>query len=280
MGNLEVSLLRADIDRVFHRLDEKKPPEYSQGVCQAIRDAIRREQWEVETPYFRVKWYKNGNAHMWFKDPEQVALCNRLIAEHFGLVVGAGPDVANKSDWHSAPVDPNLDDFYETPEWLALEMVNRADIQPHHKVLEPSAGEGAIARHIAPLVGARLTCIEASSARVQKLKKAFPQAKVHCDDFLQFWAEQDWDRILMNPPFSKNADVAHVARAVKALKIRRGGRLVAIMSAGILFRTDRATKALRAEIEAFGGSIEPLPVNTFKEAGTGINTALVVVDFD
>jgi hypothetical protein len=38
--------------------------------------------------------------------------------------------------------------FFETPEWLAKKMVDIADIQPGDRVLEPSAGRGAIARHL------------------------------------------------------------------------------------------------------------------------------------
>jgi protein-L-isoaspartate O-methyltransferase len=267
-----------DVDRVFHRLDGLKPPEHGQGLCQAIQTAIDKKDWEIETPYFKVRWFKNGNAHLWFLRSDLLELSNRLIAEHFGLVIGAASHVAQKRNWRVGDKVAEIDDFYQTPGWLAQEMVDKAGIEPHHRVLEPQAGEGAIARLVSPIVGGGLTCIETSAERVAVLKEALPDANVHCGDFLSHWGRREYDRILMNPPFSSNADVAHVTQAMKFLA--RGGRLVAVMSAGILFRTDKATAALRTTIEALGGSIEPLPAGTFKAAGTNVNTALVIVDFD
>lgn len=80
-----------DIDRVFHVLDGKPTPEYQQGVCAAIRTASANGEMGTETPYFRVRWFKNGNAHLWFLRADLVERANRLIAEHFGAVVGTSP---------------------------------------------------------------------------------------------------------------------------------------------------------------------------------------------
>lgn len=49
----------------------------------------------------------------------------------------------------------------------------------------------------------------------------------------------------MNPPFLKRSDVKHVMHAIAMLAKR--GRLQAILSAGVLFREDTLTKALRSE---------------------------------
>ena len=51
---------------------------------------------------------------------------------------------------------------------------------------------------------------------------------------------RQYDRVLMNPPFEKGADMAHVRQAFNHVKA--GSRLVAIMSNGFRFRpTSRAT---------------------------------------
>ncbi len=80
----------------------------------------------------------------------------------------------------------------------------------------------------------------------------------------------------MNPPFADGQDIQHVTHALHMLK--PGGRLVAIMSAGVMHRQDRKTTAFRAMVEERGGVIEPLPVNTFKDSGTGTCTVLLTLD--
>ena len=78
-----------DLDRCFHVLDGKPAPEYQQGMCAAIRTALRDTKADViETPYFRVRWFRNGNAHLWFLREDLVEMANKLIAEHYGEVLG------------------------------------------------------------------------------------------------------------------------------------------------------------------------------------------------
>lgn len=52
---------------------------------------------------------------------------------------------------------------------------------------------------------------------------------------------------------------------------------LAVGSAGVKFRTDRATVALRESIARLGGRIEDLPDDTFKPVGTNVRTVLVEV---
>lgn len=85
-----------------------------------------------------------------------------------------------------------------------------------------------------------------------------------------------YDRVVMNSPFANGADVAHVTHAFSFL--RPGGRLVAIMSAAVKFRSDRKTKAFRELVEAHGGEIEDLPEGSFRASGTDVRTVLVTID--
>ena len=80
----------------------------------------------------------------------------------------------------------------------------------------------------------------------------------------------------MNPPFNGGADVDHVRRAFDCL--RNGGRLVGVLSGGVTFRQDKATTLFRAWVRDQGGVIESLPEGSFRESGTGVNTAVVVLD--
>lgn len=114
--------------------------------------------------------------------------------------------------------------YYPTPEWLAAEAVRLADIAEHHTVLEPSAGQGAMARQVP---SANLTCVEVSELHCKILQEQGYQ--VELADFLK-WRGGLFDRVVMNPPFDQGRWLAHVERAAEMLDL--GGRLVAILPAG------------------------------------------------
>jgi predicted RNA methylase len=164
----------------------------------------------------------------------------------------------------------------------AKRMVDIADIRPGDRVLEPEAGTGAILAAI----GARhkrseqppveTVAVEINPTLAGGLKPS--AGTVMCADFLELQPTLGlFDKVLMNPPFAKGDDVRHVMHATKFVK--PGGRLVAIMSAGVTFRSDRNTSDFRRFVEDHGGVIEELPPDTFKESGTGVNTVLVTLDF-
>ncbi|KNY16930.1 hypothetical protein AKG11_11455 [Shinella sp. SUS2] len=83
-------------------------------------------------------------------------------------------------------------------------------------------------------------------------------------------------RLLANPPFVKQDDIRHVMHAFKFLK--SGGRLVAIVSASVMFRDNKLTTAFREFVSANGGGMKRLPDGSFKSSGTGVNTCIVTVN--
>jgi phospholipid N-methyltransferase len=168
--------------------------------------------------------------------------------------------------------------LFPTPSELAARMVREADIRTGHEVLEPSAGTGAILHAIRAAVGVdssvRVTAVEIQGHFVHLANIA---QRVHFGDFLKCNGELGkFDRIVMNPPFADGQDVEHVEHALTMLK--PGGRLVAIMSAGVTFRRDRRTAAFRQQVADSGGTIEALPEGSFKEAGTSVRAVIVVLD--
>jgi hypothetical protein len=44
----------------------------------------------LETDYFRIRGFKNGNAHLWFVRDDLVEKVNKLLAEYYGEVIGDG----------------------------------------------------------------------------------------------------------------------------------------------------------------------------------------------
>lgn len=87
-----------DVERVFYVLDGKElPAEYNAGICGKIRTASHAQLRECEDDYLSVRWFKNGNMHIRFKRLDLVEKANKLIAEHYGQTVGAGPDARRRA---------------------------------------------------------------------------------------------------------------------------------------------------------------------------------------
>jgi hypothetical protein len=78
----------------------------------------------------------------------------------------------------------------------------------------------------------------------------------------------------MNPPFTKQQDIDHVAHAYSLL--RQGGKLVAVISSAFTFRENRKSVEFR-ELVRQHGHFEHLPLGTFKDSGTEVATVLVTL---
>lgn len=189
--------------------------------------------------------------------------------------------------------DPRAADFFPTPDELADLVIERADIRPGLSILEPSAGRGALVRAVLraqqdiPL----FQCVEALDDNIagqlaRIVHGGHPEAMpmrgsfnvVHGDFLLIAPGSpgfEPFDRVVMNPPFGKRADIEHVRHAYKFLA--PGGTLVSIMSAGVKFRDDRLAREFRELVAANGGEIWDNPDGSFKESGTGVRTVMVRV---
>ncbi len=169
--------------------------------------------------------------------------------------------------------------WFATPPGLAAELVRRSGARPGSRLLEPSAGEGAIVL-AALAAGARVAAMEIDPLRFATLfTLADDPTRLLCQagDFLAQNLLPNFDQVVMNPPFApRRTDVFHVRHALGSL--RPGGRLVAVMSAGTLFRADRETDAFRDLVCGLGGTIEPLPDDSFAASGTHVRTVVVTVD--
>lgn len=157
--------------------------------------------------------------------------------------------------------------LYPTPAWLAEKVVELADIQPGHHVLEPSAGIGNLLKAI-PCVrpAGSVTAVEIAWSMGTYLE---PYAdRVLSEDFLGCNGNLGtFDRIVMNPPFNQGADIQHIRHAQTFLK--PGGKLVAICANG---------PRQQDTLKPLASYWEDLPEDTFKDAGTQVRTALLVIE--
>lgn len=122
--------------------------------------------------------------------------------------------------------------YYPTPYHIALRVVEWADIKPGEQVLEPSAGQGAIADKIRK--DALIYCMDISKLHCDVLK-AKGYERVQCKDFLSYAPSVQWDKCVMNPPFADKRAEAHVQHASGLLK--EGGVLVAVLPASYKNKT-------------------------------------------
>lgn len=194
-----------------------------------------------------------------------------------GLIDGKAPDSTTDVQLEESRLAlAGIPGFFPTPPALAEMVVRQARIRPGDEVLEPSAGSGAIARQVRLLhPSAELVCIEVSPPLHALLKTQGFDA--HNRDCLA--ASGQVDRIVMNPPFERGQDIDHVLHCWTMLK--PGGRMVAVMSAGVMQRSDRKATAFREWLDKYRHSVEPLH-EAFASPDalrkTSVSTVLVSID--
>ena len=164
---------------------------------------------------------------------------------------------------------------FTTPGVVIDLMIDYAGIEDDHRILEPSAGTGSIANRLrAEFPNSPLDVFELDPTLQNILKGQ--GYKLTGSNFLESEKNPAYDRILMNPPFSKLADIDHVRHAFDCLK--PGGRLVAIMGAGAFFNSRNKGRAFQKWNAELGAEIHSLPGNSFKESGTGVNAKIIIID--
>jgi hypothetical protein len=166
-------------------------------------------------------------------------------------------------------------DYYATPEPIGLKMVEWAGIKFNDRVLEPSAGHGAIARFLPE--GANRTLIEPSQTLLGRAALSSPGAKTIGGTFENHHITNKYDAIVMNPPFGSGGKTAidHLNKAVTHL--RNGGRVVALLPEGVARkRYDEWYEKAPKEIVQVA-AIE-LPSVAFERAGTAVRTRIVILE--
>ena len=205
------------------------------------------------------KWNRKEKAHIFESDPSEA------IAD----VVSTGEYTDEKKKFQ----------FYETPDSLADTLADHFDLGSDTRILEPSAGRGALIR-AAIRSGGHAFMVNA----VEINKKHHDEltgigCSVHVCDFLELAPEAlelPFDAILMNPPFTRSQDIRHVRHAYGFLADR--GRLGAIMSPGWTYREDRTALEFREWLDDVEHGWQSLPDGSFKSSGTAVRSILLTID--
>ena len=207
----------------------------------------------------RLKRFGNGNGHLFF-EPETLKDINRALAEFYGDVL---PDVDERPAKARASTAVSTDlQYYPTPVSVAERIVADLWIRDGERVLEPSCGCGRLMDALRAKGARDMLGIEVDPGRAAEAR-----AKGHAvqiANFLETVPTGAFDRVVMNPPFFGKHYAKHVEHALRYLK--PGGTLTAILPA-----------SARYDHGLLDGAWSDLPVGSFSESGTNVNTVVLTM---
>jgi len=226
------------------------------------REEIQRGDKEPTKFYERgitLKRFQNGNAHLHFL-PNTLRDINMALSEFYGDVLADCADDENAKPRASTAVSKDLQ-YYPTPIRVVESIVDDLYIQQGDLVLEPSCGCGRFLDAIREKTSKILAFeIDPSRAQICRDKGYNVQQK----NFLDAPPQAIFDYVIMNPPFYGKHYAKHVNHALKFLK--PGGILKAILPA-----------TARYDHGLLDGEWRDLPVGSFSESGTNINTTILTI---
>ena len=208
-----------------------------------------------------LKLFVNGNGHLFF-DEKTLTDINCALAEYYGEVL---PDCSEEKPTERQASTAVSKDFqyYPTPKNVVDRIFRDLYISEGALVLEPSCGCGRILDGVrANQRTAKLWGIEIDPSRALEARKKGHNVLVA--NFLETVPEPKCDHVIMNPPFYGKHYEKHIRHAIKFLK--KGGVLTAILP--ITAKLDHAL------LDDLNGRWDDLPIGSFCESGTNVNTTI------
>jgi hypothetical protein len=206
-----------------------------------------------------LKRFGNGNGHLHF-EPDTLRDINLALAEFYGEVLADDSEEKPAEKTPGTQIAKDLQ-YYPTPLPIVERVVEGLGGLRDQRVLEPSCG---CRRFLDVLrdVGAKAYGIEYDAGRAAQARNK--GHTVLTANFLETVPTGDFDRVVMNPPFYGKHYAKHVNHALDFLK--PDGTLTAILP--ITARYDHGL---------LDGRWEDLPVGSFSESGTNINTTVLTL---
>lgn len=204
----------------------------------------------------RLKRFDNGNGHLFF-EPDTLKDINKALAQYYGEVL---PDCqeSEHEKRQSTTVAKDLQ-YYPTPKAVIEKIMYEFYIPKGSYVLEPSCGCGRILDALTAK-GCKSFGVEVDAGRAREARDK--GHSVICANFLELQPNPVYDFVVMNPPFYGTHYAKHIEHAKKFLKDK--GTLISVLPA-----TARYDHGLLKD-----GRWIDLPVGSFRESGTNINTTI------
>ena len=297
-----------DLERVLCILNGQAPPTHDSPGLRTI-GALTYGKWTdvpnpdgKSKPLLSIICYRKGTAHLKILDTAHRDDMNRIMAHMYPGAIPE-PQSARRSQWGDAQAkrpktstslvttEKQARQAFYTPAELAEEVATAAlgsDWAASQKtVLEPSAGSGSLVRAALHTRCKHVAAIENDPKALRLLNLLADRVNVHDESRLSVDSRdffdvtpanypEGFDAVVMNPPFAHEQEVEHVLHAWEFVK--PGGRLVAIMSAGVIFRTKGRYKVFDEFLKKHEAKIRKNPSASFKESGTSVETVMVTIN--
>lgn len=197
----------------------------------------------------------------------------RYVGNKKWFVFDAGIDTAEVLDKLQSGQTVNLKkdyQFFATQPQEARGVCEAAGPLKGKRVLEPSAGDGAIALVAREMGAKEVVTVEMWNVNALKLReRGFTPIE---RDFLTVTPKEIgyFDVIVANPPFHKNMDIKHLMHMFNFLK--PGGSLSVIMSTGWQSSMQKAHVEFREFLATQNVSAHPIEAGAFDPSGTSVPT--------
>jgi len=172
--------------------------------------------------------------------------------------------------------------FFGTPAKLADYLVELAEIKPNDTILEPSAGQGAIisaiyrANHNFDSMVYYYELMDVNRNVLTNVVYTGVTHKCIGFDFLESDKLNFFDKIIANPPFSKNQDINHILKMFEALKPK--GRIVTIASKHWQHSSNKKETAFKQWLKDLNATVIEVEAGEFAESGTKIATCIIIIN--
>jgi predicted RNA methylase len=256
--------------------DEKKDDKKDEGIKWSVEEILRHctlEDNVLKLPQVQFNKKSYAEAKKWIEEAggswqggKVQGFTFPFNAERVFSILREGKRCNLQQDFQFFATPP------EVADWLVM---LAGGVHEDEKVLEPSAGTGsiidAIHRSCPDVI---VDCYELMPENKEILAKK-DNIRILGDDFTKCDVAQ-YDKIIANPPFSKNQDIRHVRRMYECLN--PGGVLAAITGPHWEFGSESECKDFRQWLEDNGGKKFEIEEGTFKESGTGTKTIAIVIN--
>ena len=165
--------------------------------------------------------------------------------------------------------------FFGTPDELADRLVELANIGENHSILEPSAGQGAIVKAVHRAHPDHVVYGYELMPLNQTFLKKINGFVLDGSDFLTE-CETTFNRIIANPPFTKNQDIDHIKKMYSLLNSY--GRLVSMSSNHWISSSNKKETEFRDWLQSVNAEVLPVDAGVFKESGTSIATSIIIIN--
>lgn len=179
--------------------------------------------------------------------------------------VKAGDNVNLKKDFQFFPTPPELADF----------LCQQVNINVSSRILEPSAGDGALVKAIQRVVPGIAVDVYELMPQNRTILSGMENVIFGGENFLEALPNPDYSVIVANPPFANNQDIDHVYHMFKFLA--DGGEMVSIMSKHWETSQNKKETEFRNWLDEVEAQFIPVARGAFKQSGTMIETIIVKI---